>query len=283
MSSRNELDLTDEDQTVLACWRQLIEHHYFSDIKHLSQYTEDVFGLEVEHTHVCEDDDLRAMFHERPLHCLMLGNMVLNEQFGNAGVQMRGTLRVVRLSEQYRTSVDELRMRNRNTIVTVDVKVASMSDPYGWLKLAKYRCRDCGDEVEIKQRRARERESPRFCPSCFEKSRQSDSEEDHRLFAMMYTANFAMVMEECYYEDAQTLVVRQVSHDGQGHVIHASGASTHMAVVSDELVGAMDASTYYRLNGLVKVEPLPDRNFVKDTRRMLIVDVFSAEPLGLED
>ena len=209
--------------------------------------------------------------------------MVLNEQFGKAGVHMRGTLRVVRLSDEYRTSINELRMRNRNTIVAVDVNVVSTSDPYGWLKLAKYRCRDCKDEVEIPQRRARERESPRFCSSCLKSAREEGDEEAFRLFAMMHTPNFAMVMEECYYEDAQTLVVQGVSSTSDGTVLRPAGVATHMAIVSDELVGAMEVSTYYRLNGLVKVEPLPDRNFVKDTRRMLVVDVFSAEQLPFRD
>ena len=200
-----------------------------------------------------------------------------------AGVQMRGAIRVVRLSEEYRNSIEELRMRNRNTIVTVDVKVVSMSEPYGWLKIAKYRCRDCNDEVIINQRRARERESPRFCKSCLQKSRETDNDEEHRLFAIMHSPNFAMELEECYYEDAQNMMIRHVSHDSEGNAFSGTGLNTQMAIVSDELVGGMDSSEFYRLNGVVKVEPLRDRNFLKDTRRVLVVDVFSAEALDLKE
>ena len=283
MTTRSDIDLTDEDKTVLASWRNLIETHYFEDIQRLSHYTDDVFGLEVEHSDLAKDDELNAMFHARPFHCLMLGNMVLREQFNMAGVQMRGAIRVVRLSEEYRNSIEELRMRNRNTIVTVDVKVVSMSEPYGWLKIAKYRCRDCNDEVIINQRRARERESPRFCKSCLQKSREADNDEEHRLFAIMHSPNFAMELEECYYEDAQNMMIRHVSHDSEGNAFSGTGLNTQMAIVSDELVGGMDSSEFYRLNGVVKVEPLRDRNFLKDTRRVLVVDVFSAEALDLKE
>jgi DNA replicative helicase MCM subunit Mcm2 (Cdc46/Mcm family) len=275
------IDLSEEDQAVLTAWRELIEGRYFGDIEGLLTYEDEVFGFNVQHAHLASNDTLRNAFHEQPTHCLKLGNTVLKEQFLRAGVHMRGVLRVVGLGDEYRTSIHALRMRNRYKLVSVDVKIVDVSDAYGWLKVAVYRCRDCKDEQILDQRRARERESPPFCMSCIRKARASDNEDELPPSLLARRPNFSLITEDCFYEDAQSLRVRQVVYDDDGQVLNDAAPESLEAVVADEMVGRLTPSTYYRLNAVVKLEPLRDRTFAKDTRRVLSLEVISAEELAL--
>ena len=163
----------------------------------------------------------------------------------------------------------------------MDVKIVEVSDAYGWLKVAAYRCRDCKDEQTIVQRRARERESPPFCMACIRKARESDDENQVPVSLLARRPNFSLITEDCFYEDAQSLRVRQVVYDDEGHVLNDGAPESLEAVVADEMVGRLTPSTYYRLNAVVKLEPLRDRTFAKDTRRVLALEVISAEELAL--
>lgn len=281
MFSEEGIDLSEEDKALLTAWRELIEGRYYKDIESLLTYRDEVFGFVVQHDDLASNDILRNAFHEQPAHCLELGNTVLKEQFLRAGVHMRGVLRVVGLGKEYRTTIDALRMRNRYKLVSVDVKIVEVSDAYGWLKVAAYRCRDCKDEQTIVQRRARERESPPFCMACIRKARESDDEHHVPVSLLARRPNFSLITEDCFYEDAQSLRVRQVVYDDEGHVLHDGAPESLEAVVADEMVGRLTPSTYYRLNAVVKLEPLRDRTFAKDTRRVLALEVISAEELAL--
>ena len=281
MFGEEGIDLSEEDKALLSAWRELIERRYYKDIESLLGYRDEVFGFDVQHHDLASNDILRSAFHEQPVHCLELGNTVLKEQFQRAGVHMRGVLRVVGLGDEYRTTIDALRMRNRYKLVSIDVKIVEVSDAYGWLKLAAYRCRDCKDEQTIVQRRARERESPHFCMACIRKAQESDDENQVPVSLLARRPNFALVTEDCFYEDAQSLRVRQVVYDDEGHVLNDAAPESLEAVVADEMVGRLTPSTYYRLNAVVKLEPLRDRTFAKDTRRVLSLEVISAEELAL--
>jgi len=48
-------------------------------------------------------------------------------------------------------------------------------------------------------------------------------------------------------------------------------------------VGDVESSSFMRVNGILRVQPIPTRNFAKDTRRLLSIDVISVEPLPIID
>ena len=62
---------------------------------------------------------------------------------------------MVGLSENYLNRVDELRMRDRNDLVCLDVKINDVSQPHGWLKQAKMNAATREPRLRVDQRRAR--------------------------------------------------------------------------------------------------------------------------------
>ena len=95
--------------------------------------------------------------------------------------------------------------------------------------------------------------------------------------------NFKMVLEECKYEDIQDISMRQITYNKDHHLIHCSMKNEIIGTVSDDLVGDLNAPAYVRVNGIVRVQPIPSRNFSKDTRRVLSIDVLSVEELPIND
>jgi len=284
MTREQEVDLDPDAQNILREWRELIVEHYASDIERLSPLSDPVCGFEIEYDLLQTKEALRMAFHETPLRVLEFGTRVMLEQFQHHNVRMRPVLRIVRFPRHFIRRVDELRMRDRNTVVCLDVKVNDVSHPYGWLKTAVHQCDDCGGRVDLPQRRARERVSPNFCFPCFEEAMEGRDKNDplpRRLFRDM--TDFSMVLEECRYEDIQDLSLSQITINDQHHVLHCSPSNQIVGTVADDLVGEIEASTYIRVNGIVRVQPIPDRTFAKDTRRLLSLDVLSVEPLSVSE
>ena len=50
-------------------------------------------------------------------------------------------------------------------------------------------------------------------------------------------------------------------------------------IIDDEYVDRFSVGDTVRINGIVQIDPVPDRNFMKDTRRILQIHAFSVEPL----
>ena len=283
MSSKDEVAPSETDQQVLACWNTLITTTYVDDIKHLKGTSDAVFGFTIHHSLIAKEGVLGLEFHENPTRTLELGTQVLHEQFEKYGVRMRPVIRVVEFGDEYLRQVDDLRMRDRNYLVSLDVKLNDISHPYGWLKKAVYECKDCGRGVVKMQRRARERESPSTCRPCLLKAvdYMKDDEVPWGLFSPR--PNFKMILEECKYEDIQDISMRQITYNKDHHLIHCSSKNEIIGTVSDDLVGDLTAPAYVRVNGIVRVQPIPTRNFSKDTRRVLSIDVMSVEELPITD
>ena len=283
MSADNPIDLGEKDQQVLAAWRILFEKEYLPEIKDLEGLEMNVFGFEVEHDVMSKDNVLKTEFHLNPARTLSMGDKVLKEQFDQNGVLTRPIVRVVNLSTNYHRTMDELRMRDRDKLLTVDVKIAHVSHPYGWLKSAIYKCKDCGASATVEQRRARERESPSVCRICLQKSIEGIDTKDIPLAHFYPRPNFRMVTDECYYEDVQDISMRQISYNKDHHLIQCSTKFELIGTLADDLVGDIESSSFMRVNGILRVQPIPTRNFAKDTRRLLSIDVISVEPLPIVD
>ncbi|MDG1538930.1 MAG: hypothetical protein P8Q40_03265 [Candidatus Poseidonia sp.] len=283
MSADNPIDLGEKDQQVLAAWRILFEKEYLPEIKDLEGLEMNVFGFEVEHDVMSKDNVLKTEFHLNPARTLSMGDKVLKEQFDQNGVLTRPIVRVVNLSTNYHRTMDELRMRDRDKLLSVDVKIAHVSHPYGWLKSAIYKCKDCGASATVSQRRARERESPSVCRICLQKSIEGIDTKDIPLAHFYPRPNFRMVTDECYYEDVQDISMRQISYNKDHHLIQCSTKFELIGTLADDLVGDIESSSFMRVNGILRVQPIPTRNFAKDTRRLLSIDVISVEPLPIVD
>ena len=80
-----------------------------------------------------------------------------------------------------------------------------------------------------------------------------------------------LTAEGSFYQDIQYLNVHDVeSKDGQPIQV----------LVDDEYVDGYKTGEVVRVNGVVYIDPIPDRNFVKDTRRILQVRALSIEQVS---
>ena len=283
MSSSNEVDLDPQEQAILREWRQLVEQHYIEDIQHLEGNPQIIHGFEIEHALIEKYPTLKVEFHENPTRTMKLGNRVMREQFEAAMVRMRPILRVTRLAPNYLRRVNDLRMRDRNKVVSLDVRINDVSGSYGWVQLAVYECMDCHELEHVEQRRSRERKSPRHCDTCFGKWVERMSSEDEDALPFPPRPNFVMLTEHSNYQDVQDISMSQVIYNDQQKIIHLSEKEDIIGTVSDDLVGDLEASQFARINGIVRVQPIPNRTFSRDTRRVLAIDVLSVEPLHLEE
>lgn len=283
MSPPKNVKIDPEEQAALREWKALIVGHYKDDIARLQGMEDSVHGFHIEHHLIDAQPTLRHMFHENPVRALEFGHRIMREQFAANKIPTRPVIRVVGLSENYLNRVDELRMRDRNDLVCLDVKINDVSQPYGWLKQAKYECRDCETMTAVDQRRARERESPRVCRVCLDKVFADMDTKDMPMGLFHPRPNFRMLTEECTYEDVQDISMSQITYNSEHRLINCSTRNQILGTVADDLVDAIKTSQYLRINGIVRVQPVPDRNFAKDTRRLLSIDILSVEELPIQD
>ncbi|MBQ69868.1 MAG: hypothetical protein CMA65_00045 [Euryarchaeota archaeon] len=283
MPPSDPIDLGEKDKNVLAAWRLMFEKEYLAEIIDLKGLEMSVFGFEVQHEVLARDNFLNTEFHLDPARTLSIGNKVLKEQFDQNGVLARPVIRVVNLSENYHRTMEELRMRDRDQLLTVDVKMAHVFHPYGWLKTAVYQCKDCDLVKEVQQRRARQRESPSVCKVCLQKSLEGIETLNLPLTNFYPRPNFRMLTDECYYEDVQDVSMHQITYNTDHHLIQCNSSFELIGTLSDDLVGEVEPSTFMRVNGILRVQPIPTRTFAKDTRRLLSIDVLSVEPLPIKE
>ena len=79
-----------------------------------------------------------------------------------------------------------------------------------------------------------------------------------------------LTAEGSFYKDIQYLSVSDIDD---------SSAQPIWVVIDDEYVDTYKIGDTVRINGVVQIDPVPDRNFMKDTRRILQIHAFSIESL----
>ncbi len=279
MPPEHEIDLDPEEQAILRAWRLLVSKHYLEDIQHLQGNPGIIHGFEIAHRLVCDYEDLRMSFHLNPTRFHELGHQVMREQFDENMVRMRPIIRVVELDEDYHRRIDTLRMRDRNKVVSITVKINDISPSYGWVQEAVYECKRCKEQTTMKQRRARERESPSHCETCFARLLKRLEMEEESYSVRPPRPQFVMSTEHSNYEDVQDIQMCQAVFSEEGELLHVSQEDEMVGVVSDDLVGELEKGSCARVNGIVRVEPFPNRTFSKDTRRVLSLQVLSVEVL----
>ena len=263
-----------DSQKTLESWRLLFESDtYSNDLDALPGNSDPVFGFEVEWNDLADYDDLQVKFSENMVPTLFCGNQVLKEQYTDRYMSTRPVIRVVNLPEDRAYEVSQLRMRDRTRLLTFDGIVVSTSPIIGWLKISVHQCNDCDAKWTIDERLARPREKVKYCRVCLDIILSNMDSKKPKSFHKEPN-DITMVAEENYYEDVQYLEI--VSPDMLENGMAESGESFQV-VVFDEYVGQFAKGDCLTINAVVAVDPLINRDFIRDTRRMIFLKAHSVE------
>jgi len=258
----------------LNAWRDLFQQKYADDIKGLKvlDATKDpIFSFYVDYADIDGDDLLSLRFNEYPEETVELAHEVLRSMCSEH-TDVRCVLRPLVFPDEKITSVSSLRMRNRAKLVSLIVTVKGVGPRLGYLKRAKYTCIKCGKEEVVNQRLARERKRPsRPCKFCYDEAKEAmNGEISYALFRHLDSL-LQLNSEISFYQDIQYLSVHDHGKENQQLI---------QIIVDDEYVDHYKVGQTIRVNGVVYIDPIPDRNFVKDTRRILQVRALSIEDVS---
>tara|TARA_B110000444_G_scaffold259360_2_gene302866 strand:- start:7711 stop:8565 length:855 start_codon:yes stop_codon:yes gene_type:complete len=263
-----------EDQETLASWRLLFESAtYKNDIDTCPGKDDSVFGFEVEWDHLADYEDLQTKFTENMEATLSIGNQVLLEQYSDRNMTTRPVIRVVNLPDNRIYEMSDLRMRDRTRLLSFDAIVTSASPIIGWLKTSVHQCNDCESKWIVNERLARPREKVKYCQTCLDVIIADMKSKKPKTYHKD-PDDVSLLAEECYYEDIQYLQV--ISPQMLASGIDDSGEHFQV-VVFDEYVGQFSKGDCLTINAVVAVDPLINRDFIRDTRRMIFLKAHSVE------
>ena len=259
----------------LNAWRELFESKHSQDFKSLEGtdcLEHPIFPFEVDYKDIDRDDVLNLYFNEIPEATIELANEVLRTMVAENEVSdIRCILRPMSLPPERTMSISSLRMRDRGKIVSSVVRIKDVGPRLGYLQEALYVCVRCDSRETIKQKIARERKRPeRPCKECFDKAMEAfEGKIPYSVYEGL-KSSMKLTAEGSFYKDIQYLSVSDID-DSSGQPI--------WVVIDDEYVDAYNVGDTVRINGIVQIDPVPDRNFMKDTRRILQIHAFSIENL----
>ena len=234
--------------------------------------TEDpIFSFYVDFADIDGDDLLSYRFNEYPEQTIELANEVLRSMCSEH-TDVRCVLRPLVFPDEKIVSVSDLRMRNRSKLVSLIVSVKDVGPRLGYLKRARYVCIECGHQEFVDQRVARERKRPSGpCKICYDEAKKAlNGDISYPLFRHLNSL-LQLASEGSFYQDIQYLNVQ--NHD-------AANEQAIQIIVDDEYVDAYKVGSTIRVNGVVYIDPIPDRSFIKDTRRILQVRALSIEEVS---
>ena len=259
----------------LNAWRELFESKHSQDFKSLEGtdcLEQPIFPFEVDYRDIDRDDVLNLYFNEIPEATIELANEVLRTMVAENEVSdIRCILRPMSLAPERTMSISSLRMRDRGKIVSSVVRIKDVGPRLGYLQEALYVCVRCDSRETIKQKIARERKRPGGpCKECFDKAMETfEGKIPYSVYEGL-KSSMKLTAEGSFYKDIQYLSVSDID-DSSGQPI--------WVVIDDEYVDAYNIGNTVRINGIVQIDPVPDRNFMKDTRRILQIHAFSIENL----
>jgi len=268
MLPKNPTEPNEAEQKTLESWRLLFESpKYESDLNALPGKDDPVFGFEIEWDDLSEFGDLQVTFSENMDHTLACGNQVLKEQYSVRSMSTRPVIRVVNLPSNRSYELSDLRMRDRTRLLSFDAIVVMTSPAIGWLKSSSYQCNDCESKWTVNERLARPREKVKYCRKCLDELLEDRQSKNPKGYVKDPT-DISMVVEENFYEDIQYLEVvsPQMIFDGK-----AGNGEVFQVVVFDEYVGQFSHGDMLTINAVVAVDPLVNRDFIRDTRRMVFL------------
>jgi DNA replicative helicase MCM subunit Mcm2 (Cdc46/Mcm family) len=259
----------------LNAWRELFESKHsqdFTALKGTDCLEQPIFPFVVDYKDIDQNDVLSLYFNETPADTIELANEVLRTMVAEYEVSdIRCILRPLALPPERTKQISSLRMRNRGKIVSSIVRIKDVGPRLGYLQEALYVCARCESREIIKQKIARERKRPEEpCQICYEKAMKVfEGKVPYGVYERLRTS-MKLTAEGSFYKDIQYLSVSDID-DSSGQPI--------WVVIDDEYVDAYNIGDTVRINGVVQIDPVPDRNFMKDTRRILQIHAFSIESL----
>ena len=255
-------------------WRELFQRKHAEDFEALKGLTgadEPIFSFLVDYADIDNDDLLSLRFNEYPEATVEQANEVLRSMCAEY-TDVRCVLRPIMFPNEKLKTVSSLRMRNRGKLVSLIVKIQDVGPRLGYIKKALYTCIACGHREEIPQRVARERKRPRGpCKICLEDAERASGEPISYTLYKSLESLLQLTAEGSFYQDIQYLNV----HDAT-----APDEQPIQIIIDDEYVDRHIPGQTIRINGVVYIDPIPDRNFVKDTRRILQVRALSIEEVS---
>ncbi|MEK9730491.1 MAG: hypothetical protein VW230_01890 [Candidatus Poseidoniales archaeon] len=273
MSNRDEIELHAAQQDMLHDWRNLFES--MSDqIETFEAGEAPTIAFEVDYERIASVSRLQSSLTNWPGDCLEHGGIVLSEQFRVYNHNSRPILRITNFPANFNHELESLRMRDRSKIITAQVKVKKTREYMGWLKTATYTCSRCQEKVIIKQRLGRNRESPLRCRPCFNEILKHMKNETDIAEFFHFPWSFNFDQELCTYQDIQYLEVEQKSQSKNAQFSMTS-------LVREEMVGLFHEGDVLNVAAIVKVDHMPKRNFEKDTRRILYLDIIQASKVDV--
>jgi len=274
MKQKTPTEPDEDSQSTLESWRLLFESEvYKNDLDALPGNADPVFGFEVEWNDLAKYDGLQVNFSENMGPTLFCGNQVLKEQYTDRNMSTRPVIRIINLPENRAYEVSELRMRDRTRLLTFDGVVVSTSPIIGWLKTSVHKCNDCDSKWTIEERLARPREKVKYCRTCLDIILSNMDTKKPKSYHKDPT-DISMVTEENYYEDVQYLEIVSPTMLENGM---AENGESFQVVVFDEYVGQFAKGDCLTINAVVAVDPLINRDFIRDTRRMIYLRSHSVE------
>ena len=255
-------------------WRDLFQRKHSEDFEALEGLTgieDPIFSFLVDYADIDKDDLLSLRFNEYPEETIEQANEVLRSMCAEY-TDVRCVLRPIYFPDEKIKTVSSLRMRNRGELVSLIVKIQDVGPRVGYLKKALYTCIACGHREEIAQRVARERKRPRGpCRICLEEAEQMlGGQVSYSLYKSLESL-MQLTAEGSFYQDIQYLNVHDATETSKQPI---------QIILDDEYVDRHKPGQTIRINGVVYIDPIPDRNFVKDTRRILQVRALSIEEVS---
>lgn len=271
MGKNGEIELHTAQQDMLHDWRNIFE----GMIDHIESFeTGDnpTVAFEVDYEKIASISRLQSSLTNWPGDCIGLGELVLSEQFRNFNHSPRPILRIRNFPPNFNHELESLRMRDRSKIITTQVKVKKTKEYMGWLKTATYTCRRCQEKVIVEQRLGRNRERPSRCTPCFDRMLSDRENELDFIHFLHFPWQFDFDQELCTYQDIQYLEVEQKSQSKNAQFIMTS-------LVREEMVGLFHEGDVLNIAAIIRVDRMPKRNFEKDTRRILYLDIIQASKI----
>ena len=255
-------------------WRDLFQRKHAEDFEALEGLTgmeDPIFSFLVDYADIDQDDLLSLRFNEYPEETIEQANEVLRSMCAEY-TDVRCVLRPIYFPDEKIKTVSSLRMRNRGELVSLIVKIQDVGPRIGYLKRALYTCIACVHREEIAQRVARERKRPRGpCRICLEEAEQMlGGQVSYSLYKSLESL-MQLTAEGSFYQDIQYLNVHDATETSKQPI---------QIILDDEYVDRHKPGQTIRINGVVYIDPIPDRNFVKDTRRILQVRALSIEEVS---
>ena len=250
--------------------------HFASLPEELNESRDAVLSVPMKYSDLVKYDPIAESF-ENVLNSIEVANTVLNDRSRELNpVEYRLRPRLVDLPESRQRTLESLRMRDRGKFFSFECMVSDVQIVMGYIKTAAYHCKDCGVDVKVPQKIARQRKKPRFCKSCFDIAIEKDGTPPP-----IPPGWLELDVEECEYEDIQYLKLTNWVPRPEKP---APDPITHInAVMDDELVSTLKEGQFVKVNAIVEIDHLPGRDYVKDTRRVLVLRILSVEEIqGLE-